>query len=162
MSTANALATGGAAAGSGVQLVVTTAGTSTRIAGASVRLSNDTVMMTGTTDGDGMIAYPALAAGSYDVLISATGHRNKTTRVVLEAGTSPIYSMPLTSNSTPDPDPDPDPGDGGPTIDCYGSEGGVGPLGAWMGDLLLVALILAMFVIYGTRKSMVDGGSSSR
>jgi hypothetical protein len=86
-----------------LKVSVTDASTSLPLAGASVRLQNNTLPydVTSTTDQFGWVYFPQtstpLADESYDVTVSATGYQNETDTVVL-SGTLVTRAIAVTPN----------------------------------------------------------------
>ena len=141
----HALEAGGAEDGAAVEVIVSTAGVLTRLAGATVTLTQGTLTLNATTDSDGRLTYPALAAGSYTVTATASQHRNRSMTVELDGGLMNVVHLALSPNSTPDPDPDPDPEPEKQPVSCSGGEGnGHNPL---PGDFALIGLLLAVFMV---------------
>lgn len=149
--TANALPQDGAASGSAMEIIVWTAGSQRRVAGASVEIAGAGATLTGSANNQGRLSYPALASGTYEVNVSGSGHQSTSVTASLEAGMVTVVNVALTANG--------DPGGGGnggddgmeKPMSCSASSGDGVPRN-WHGDITLVFLLIAVLAVSGLGK----------
>ena len=127
---ANPLTPGAAPEVAALDVVVFSGANQARIPGARVTISGAGISLEGTTNPQGNAAFPALAPGSWEIVVSAGGYPEHAYSASLPAGERHVLSAPLLRD-----EPAPAPGS------CPPPAAASAPAGA-RGDFLLLGLLV--------------------